>query len=252
MMTSHTHAARRSALVVVGLLGLFFIGTVPSVLAGTITVGVDSGLGGNCAPIGCGANETTNPGAQITRYQQVYAASAFGAAIEISAITFYEISTHSAFNIDTAILTMSLSTTAASAELNTLSNNLPSNIGPDNQIFATVGLPTVVGATLSFVAATPFFYNPANGDLLLDIQYSNIVQNPNGDLTFFENDVSGVTARAIQSTAGQFPAETSHDRSGLVTTFTTVPEPGTVVLIGAGMAALCLLQKRKGHTGSRP
>jgi hypothetical protein len=65
--------------------------------------------------------------------------------------------------------TISLSTT--SADWNTLSNDFASNIGPDDKLVFSGNLsrPWTFGDTLTIFFSAPFTYNPADGNLLLNV-----------------------------------------------------------------------------------
>src|SRR5687767_8158034 len=93
--------------------------------AATITVGVNDS--GNCYPFSCG------PSDDLTRYQQVYTASAFGSTpFYINSLTFF---LSQEGPMDEADYTLSLSTTSAS--VTTLSDDLDSNVGADMAIFTS-------------------------------------------------------------------------------------------------------------------
>src|SRR5688572_6510872 len=83
--------------------------------------------GGNCYPFSCGPSDS------VTRYQQVYAASVFGDdPLLIGSISFF---LDTAGPMDTATYSLSFSTT--SADVNTLSSDLDSNIGIDFAFFTS-------------------------------------------------------------------------------------------------------------------
>ena len=105
-------------------------------------------------------------------YQQVYAATAFPEALNITSLTFY----NDIADQDTAIAPgtyrMSLSTTNKAINgLNTL--DLDANVGVDNPLVATLVATDPIsvpeGTDFLLVLSSPFMYDPANGNLLLDI-----------------------------------------------------------------------------------
>jgi hypothetical protein len=182
-----------------------------------------------------------NPG---TRYQQVYDGSQFINA-PITGVRFFRTSaTNGTGNVTDARYVFSLSTTTRAVNgLNIF--NFNRNIGADNTQALDVtlqGVNVAFGSSLTFTFTNPFVYDPARGNLLLDIQLSNISKR--GDV-FFDSQFE--TFGDISSRAHNFGA--GYDSTGLVTEFlhaplTTAPEPSTYVLIGAGLAAIALVRRR--------
>ena len=90
---------------------------------------------------------------------------------------------------------------------------------------------------------TPFFYDPARGNLLLDFRNISPAAMPNGNLsldygfTYDSSQVGYLWDRGTGVDSGQ--------RRGLVTQFTVAPapEPATAALLCAGVA-LCLARRR--------
>lgn len=181
-----------------------------------ITVGVANT--GNCYPFMC--NESGVSEGVSTRYQQVYSASAFNGVTEISSLSF---SYAEQFGGPSTVLPgnyqVSLSTTRAS--LGGLSAELASNVGADNtQIFN--GALGGVDASPSFTigSSTPFVYDPARGNLLVDIIVTNqrVQPNdgPNGTNGYIDADSTGaqMTRALVRTSLGP-----TVDSSGLVTVF---------------------------------
>jgi hypothetical protein len=198
-------------------------------LAGTIVFGVHDDSDG-CTPATCGAF----PFASL-EYQQVYSASAFLAqsdgAFRIDAIELAGIFQNASVN-----LTISLSTTArAVGALD--SSDLASNLGPDNAVFLNYSGP--VGPVFT---GTPFYYDPAMGNLLMDIVVNSFSVGTKPSVHVWEDKDSGVMSRAANMGGSGFS-----DLEGMVTTFEgeTVPEPSSILLLtGALLAALALRRKR--------
>src|SRR5262249_15606522 len=92
--------------------------------------------------------------------------------------------------------------------------------------------------------ATPFTYNPANGNPLLDIRISDGPTSTPFDATAGSDTLDGMSRQVAfdlnSPTAGNFV-----DSIGLVTkfTFTPVPEPSTLALLTLG--AFGLLARRR-------
>ena len=182
----------------------------------------------NCLPFGCEFRTSS-------RYQQVYSSAAFPGPIQISEIEFYQ-STTGDLNIGS--FEFYLSTT--SSPVNGLDTHFDSNLGADNSLFAIVFFTGAhsFGPSVLSISGTPFLYNPALGNLLLDIIIPGGATRPAPDgfppafhdSAFFFASTSGVFSRA-HNFGEQF------ENLGLVTGFNTViPEPLSLNLLGAGLA----------------
>ena len=114
-------------------------------------------------------------------------------------------------------------------DLGTLSNN----VGADNTLVFSGPLPGLAGGVLHIVLSTPYTYDPANGNLLMDLFSSG----GSGGGVFM--DARNGTAGGLFSRA-MTPGCCSGDSDwGLVTGFSTgVPEPSTWALMLLGFAGL--------------
>jgi hypothetical protein len=132
----------------------------------SVTVGAAQVFGGNCIPFGCFLQ---NPN---IRYQQVYDKSRFSGPIEIAEIRFFfdETTRQASPTLNTAAIALSLSTTSASVGALNL-QNLDLNVGANNRVFTSGMLGGPAPPILSFLGK-PFRYDPAGGNLLLDITFT--------------------------------------------------------------------------------
>jgi hypothetical protein len=205
--------------------GPFMIGTPAS--AG-IVVGAPA-TGQNFIPFGSTAG--------YPEYQQVYASSNFPGTVTIDDLEFYTVPNSGTGNPNTGVITISLSTTSAS--VNGLSTNLSQNIGSDNTTVYDAKLPAVQNGVLTIPLSTPFTYDPAGGNLLIDIFESTPYTG--GPAFEFNGASGGVFSRAY---SGQTIPVTND--SGLVTGFNaSVPEPSTWALMILGLVGLGFAGYRK-------
>jgi hypothetical protein len=199
------------------------------------TVGKNEPGNGNCFPFTC--NNSGNTTGLTSEYQQVYSASAFSGPETIYGLTFY-FDNGGSTEVLTGTYDLFLSTTTAS--VNGLSGDAAANRGTN---FTAVDVfHGGVNSDPSFTIAltTPFLYNPAQGNLLLEVMAFN---QPNisdtGENAFLQADHSGdVTSRAW----GSSEPVLNTDSIGLVTTFDTNPvaaaEPGSLSMLLLGLAVV--------------
>jgi hypothetical protein len=225
--------------VVLTAVGLLFSGAVSyDANAGTVTIGTVNDA--NCYPFMCNDSGTSN-GPSIT-YQQVYAASAFPGPISV---TDEEFTLAQGAGVGDTLLggtyVFTLSTT--SAPVNGLNaSSLSANLGADAAQVLSVTIPAggiSFGASYTFTNTSPFDYNPANGNLLLQVAVSNQDNVFNGDGNSFNDaDENGLlTSRAYAFNGFD---SGSADSIGLVTTFsfgssTPVPEPSSLLVAAGGV-----------------
>jgi hypothetical protein len=184
--------------------------------------------------------------AETMRYQQVYAASQFGTLGAdpglITAIAFRPDAVYGyAFTHTIGSIQIDLSTTAAVP--GNLSLTFANNVGADDTTVFNGSLTLSSAFTgpasgpknfdILIPLSTPFYYNPAAGNLLLDIRNfsggnSGGTLIPQLDATTLDPTLTG-RVWAFDASATTAPYSFDEDTWGLVTQFTVtpVPEPAT-------------------------
>ena len=189
------------------------------------------------------------------RYQQLYAASQFGGGGLITQIIFRPdafaghafTSTLSDIQIDLAY---------SSAPDDGLSTTYANNITAGDTIVFARGPLTLSSAftgppagpkdfDIIITLTTPFLYNPALGNLLLDVRNFG-----GGTTTFFDAafTTGDGSSRLFNSDVNSGTGST--DTEALVTGFVIVPEPGTAMLLAGGGTLLALFggcRRRRRH-----
>jgi hypothetical protein len=188
---------------------------------GTITYGNTSLGEVNTFPFG-GSYQTVW---EATEYQQVYSGTQFGSgAFAINSVSFFNGPNVSALADGTYVISISTTPAAVGA----LDSNMANNIGADDETFFNGTLPSSVGAggLLTFTLATPFNYNPANGNLLLDFQISGVTSLSSPLFASQNSDFGTLSSRMVNGLASNTTGW------GLVTQFNftgaSVPEPPTL------------------------
>lgn len=181
------------------------------------------------------------------RYQQVYAASEFSGlngVEEITQIAFRpDALAGSSFSTSFANLQFDLSTT--SKAVNGLDGMFANNVGADDTVVRSGAITLSSAFTgpaggpkdfdILIPLTTPFIYNPANGNLLLDIRKFS-TEDIGTELN--AADGSGVTSRNFGTNVNDTSRNNNITGSqvGLVTQFTfaaAVPEPGSLALFAS-------------------
>jgi hypothetical protein len=214
----------------------FLIAASASLLAAPAahaTVIVGSIDGGGCFPFGCNGSGISV--GESIHYQQIYSSTAFAGPINIGSLTYYNSFPEYAGDRLGGEYTFHVSTAAVT--VGAMSATLADNIGADNALFFSGSIGT--GSLAFTVIGTPFYYDPALGDLLVDIVVNNqeyVLNDGNNGY----NDASRAGPVTESSFALGNTVYTS--RAALVTGFDTapasVPAPATLALFGLGLAAL--------------
>lgn len=170
--------------------------------------------------------DITYSGIANQRYQQVYAASQFGAVPSggayITALAFRRAAGWSGFDTTLPAVQIDLSTTANGPD--GLSSTFANNVGGDDTVVfngaltlasSDMGSPPAFDIVIPLT--TPFFYNPAAGNLLLD------VRNSGGGTTAPFDAVDVVGDSVSRAYGGVGSSLGSTDTIGLVTKFTLGP-----------------------------
>jgi hypothetical protein len=184
------------------------------------------------------------------RYQQMYDASQFGTIVTggeyITQIAFRAAVIDNDFSDTLQSIQFDLSTTANTD----LSSTFADNVGIDDTTvfngswsFSSAG--GAAGASVFDIVlnlTTPFFYNPANGNLVLD------VRNFDGGYSAYFDDsyLAGEGISRVWSRDVSVSTAVGSDVEGLVTqfTFSPVPEPSSLVLITICSTAFAAWRKR--------
>ena len=196
----------------------------------TADVVVGASNSGNCYPFSCFASDAG------VWYQQVYSSTAFVSPVTINAISVFK---SDGGSIDGASYTLNFYLTGAA--VNGLSTDRASNLGTLLGSFGTFALSGQMPDVLTF-SGPAFSYDPAGGNLLLDISVAGTAPL-SGYNSFFQADGSGtLTSRAFDNSFGAIG-----DNFGLVTSFATgaVPEPASWALLitGFGMVGATLRRR---------
>ena len=214
-------------------LGLFAATVVFSTaaLGNSITVGLPA-TGFNVIPF------ARLPGAAdaATRYQQAYSANDFTG---LGTLNIGSVSFQGGNGGNFAPGTYNISFSPITAGIDTLSNTaFDANLGPDQALFTSAYLSGASPDNLIFTGS-PFFYDPAAGNLLLDIRITQDGAQPDGAIAAYaiNGSASGVFSRYDNFGTGTLGI-------GLVTTFgfDTVPDAANSALLLAaaiGVTRLC-------------
>ncbi len=144
-----------------------------------------------------------------------------------------------------------------------MSTTFANNIGPDNTLvlsgtsvtFADAGCsgPGVCPFDMNINFTTPFYYNPANGSLLLELVSTGVVGSGVNDAVGFGSPEAAVARVTAIGSTTVTTGTLAYGNSITEFTFTSVPEPSSWTMMFAGAAALLWMRRRRfkpGRSGS--
>jgi len=173
------------------------------------------------------------------RYQEVYSSSLFTGPVEITSLAFSpQDTTTYAANVD-------LRLTTTNVGVGNLTSNLDNNFSiPLTDVYSNPNFSqNVTGGSetfsLVFTLTNPFIYDPSQGNLLLDL----VISNQNQNEAFSRSGAGNILSRAYNSAGFGDGA----DGVGLRTEigYNSVPEPGTLVMLGTGFLTLAGAVRRR-------
>lgn len=183
-------------------------------------------------------------------YQQIYSSSDFGSnPLALSGVTFFG---PSASSITSANYSVDLSITTAGLGSDTLYQPGSNN----TQEFSGALGGAIAGGSFTIPFAQLFTYNPADGNLLLQISIAGGPSNPGGLGLDTTSNGGGLFSRTYNVYSGATHIDAG-DATGLVTQFDTpvpssaAPEPGTLLLLGTALIGGGILRRRQAGKGLR-
>jgi len=194
----------------------------------------------DCVPFGCGINS-----------QFIFDSSYFSGPISISELRFFNSGVDSPDTFDPGTYTFKLST--STNDFLTPSATFANNVGANVQLFATV---VIAGGAIPPVfsfTGTPFNYNPASGDLLLEIDKTGAASTFSAFTDYNGPQDASFKVSRVWNTDGSATGNIDVNYGPVVrfgTGAAAVPEPMTLTLTGLGLAGFAARRLKKGRKQS--
>ncbi len=198
----------------------------------------------NALPFGSGPSIVT----ELTGYQQGLSSTLFSGPTLISGVRFFS-STEGIFSSATYSLYLGYTNVTALAFLSPI---LANNLSSPASLFGSLALSGPFTPTVTFVG-TPFLYDPALGNLLMDFRIAGWTPG-GGPLTGFEFYWDAPVATTTCGRAANLKLRGApswlRDENCLVTEVITghqnvVPEPTTMTLLATGLASMVAARRRQ-------
>ncbi|SRR6266568_1812685 len=182
------------------------------------------------------------------RYQQAYGSSAFSPIGQGGLITALGFRVVSGGALAEPLPDIQIDFSTTSKPVDGLSTTFAANVGGDDTVVVARGplgmqnnnpnAPPGFGVLVNLT--TPFFYNPAAGNLLMDVRYYQL--RSSGFPTDYDASTSSGDTVSRVYAFNVADASGLADTIGLVTGFvvTPVPEPGSGILLLAGLSVLAI------------
>jgi len=249
---SWTSVGLSTRCVTIGLSGLLALASSSNAIAATIvSPSADTSVEGNSNNV-----FPFDIGLSSQRYEQVYRATEFGSGpLLITGLAFRpDAEFGAAFSTTLSNVSIFLTTTTNGPDA--LSSTFANNEGADKTLVHSgslslsstdtgpAGGPKAFDILINLT--TPFLYNPAFGNLLLEVQNFG-----GGTTTVFDAEVTSgdPVSRVFSNVNGANDASGNTDTLGLVTEFLTaqvaVPEPSSIILFGSAALMFAAMRRRK-------